>query len=162
MRAYTITPLSERFAKGYVVDDSTGCWVWRKGKNNHGYGMISEYSPDRTRNCMKLAHRVAYQLHVGSIPEGKVLDHLCRNPACCNPDHLEPVTQKVNLVRGVWPKKPLDACRNGHAMTGANLILAEYAGRGGRKGIKRVCRQCGRDKALRHYRKKTSAGDAHV
>jgi hypothetical protein len=74
----------------YVVDTLTGCWVWQRGVTALGYG------------CDKdgMAHRVYYERHKGPIPEGLYIDHLCRNPPCVNPDHLEPVTPAENIRRG--------------------------------------------------------------
>lgn len=74
----------------YTVDRETGCWIWRAGMGAAGYGM----------NNSRAAHRVMYERHKGPIPDGLVLDHLCRNPPCVNPDHLEPVTPGENTRRG--------------------------------------------------------------
>lgn len=71
------------------------CWVWTAARHGKGYGM---FSVDRKRKVR--AHRFAYEMMVGPIPEGLDLDHLCRNRACVNPEHLEPVTRSVNLKRG--------------------------------------------------------------
>lgn len=76
-------------AIGYDVTDS-GCWEWRGAKTWHGYGVY------RGRNT----HRIMFERVRGSLTKGLVLDHLCRNPPCMNPDHLEEVTHRVNLERG--------------------------------------------------------------
>lgn len=70
-----------------------GCWLWQGAKNAEGYGRI--YHLGR----LDYTHRVSYELANGPIPEGLDVDHLCRTPACCNPEHLEPVTRAVNLQR---------------------------------------------------------------
>ena len=77
----------------YVVDEN-GCWVWQFGKSPKGYGQT-------TRNgCYWAAHRLYYTQAKGPIPASLQLDHLCRNPSCVNPDHLEPVTHTENCRRG--------------------------------------------------------------
>lgn len=75
------------------VDKSGDCWEWTGGHHDHGYGAF--YLNGHKIN----AHRAAYQFTVGPIPDGLELDHLCVNPPCVNPDHLEPVTHAENLRR---------------------------------------------------------------
>lgn len=70
----------------------TPCWFWLGSKADNGYG---KYPGSGTG-----AHREMYKLMVGEIPSGLVLDHLCRNPICVRPSHLEPVTQRINVLRG--------------------------------------------------------------
>lgn len=72
----------------------TGCWIWVGRLNRNGYGRICLGGRE------PMAHRVSYELHVGPIPDGLVLDHLCRVRCCVNPFHLEPVTVQVNTLRG--------------------------------------------------------------
>lgn len=79
----------------YVVDQESDCWVWQGGLSN-GYGIQWDAA---ARTTVK-AHRRMYELHVGPIPKGLQIDHLCRNRACVNPAHLEPVTNRENTVRG--------------------------------------------------------------
>lgn len=78
----------------YKVDEGTGCWNWTGAVGAYGYG-ISYYHGHLTH-----AHRMAYQSRRGPIPKGMILDHLCRNKLCVNPDHLEPVSNAVNTQRG--------------------------------------------------------------
>lgn len=88
-----------RFATKIEHDPETGCWNWMGARDKHGYGRWG--SPNRK---VWFTHRFQYLASGGEIPEGYVLDHLCRNTSCCNPDHLEPVTQAENLRRGTrWP-----------------------------------------------------------
>lgn len=77
---------------------SSPCWIWRGGLNDHGYGRFRAKRGGAYINSR--AHRIAYWLIRGKLPRGKVLDHLCRNRACVNPDHLELVSQTVNARRG--------------------------------------------------------------
>jgi hypothetical protein len=68
------------------------CWPWLGAANNKGYGQV------RINGKAHYVHRLHYELHRGEIPKGQTLRHKCDNPICCNPDHLEPGTQKQNLV----------------------------------------------------------------
>lgn len=77
----------------YAVDPETGCWVWQRYRDRNGYGR------KHSKGTMCWAHRVYYEQFVGPIPEGLDLDHLCSNPPCVNPEHLEPVTRAENTRR---------------------------------------------------------------
>lgn len=90
-------------------DDPGACWLWTGCKNDTGYGYVRLRG---TRSLVRVT-RLAYVLCVGLIPDGLVLDHLCRNPACVNPNHLQPVSDSVNTNRGLaarWTGR----CRRGH------------------------------------------------
>lgn len=89
-------------------------------------------------------HRRVYEAHVGPIPKGLEIDHLCRNRACINLEHLEVVTHKVNMERGHWAKK--ETCSNGHPFTLENT----YTGWGNR----RKCRVCNNEISSRKYHEK--------
>jgi hypothetical protein len=78
-----------------VEHDENGCWVWQGSTSGKGYGYL------RVNGRSNYAHRVSYEAFVGPIPEGEVIDHLCRNARCCNPSHLEPVSTSVNVQRGL-------------------------------------------------------------
>lgn len=77
----------------YIEDPDTGCWLWQWGQNRQGYGKLH-------RDGQQLAHRWYYIQLRGPIPEGLVIDHLCLNKGCVNPDHMEPVTAAENALRG--------------------------------------------------------------
>ena len=115
------------------------CWIW-DGYLTHGYGYISI-------NKKKMrAHRAIYEYLVGPIPEGLELDHLCRNRACVNPNHLEPVTHAVNQRRGSYATKVI--CIKGHPLEGKNLSVTKSGGRS--------CKLCRRD-AQRRYKGRKAA-----
>lgn len=80
-------------ASGYVVNEISGCWLWQDSLNPAGYGRLF----DGERHLS--AHRVVYEQNKGPIPEGLELDHLCCNPRCVNPEHLEPVETAENVRR---------------------------------------------------------------
>ena len=136
-----MTTFEERFWNR--VDKGAGpdaCWPWTGGTTAKGHG-IAKCPPERLGGgAGTTAHRIAYMLLVGPIPDGMHLDHLCRNPPCCNPAHLEPVTHAENLRRGRQAQSERTECANGHAYDDANT--AWYT-KGPRAGTRR-CRACQR------------------
>lgn len=94
------------------------CWLWTAGKTlGYGYCWFTHHH--------LRAHRAAYELTVGPIPDGLELDHICRNKACVNPVHLEPVTHLENVRRGLKGQCPR-VCRNGHDLTNAVALPSGY------------------------------------
>lgn len=87
------------------VEKRDGCWPWQGAVAPNGYGLVNCLNHSGRRSTAG-AHRVAYELERGPIPDGLELDHLCRNSVCVNPAHLEPVTHQEN-VRRMW--EALDA-----------------------------------------------------
>lgn len=132
------TPLIERLLRRIQVEDD-GCWRWIGARKSDGYGQIREGGKHGAR---LLTHRVAYQHFVGPIADGLEIDHLCRNRACCNPEHLEAVTHKVNMARGEMYNGVKTHCKWGHEFTQENTKISSDG--------RRVCVQCLRARAQRY------------
>lgn len=138
-------PWEERVWK--YVNKTESCWLWIGTMDTRGYGQIQRSRKDR--DAIRLgrsvrAHRAVYEVIKGPIPEGLDLDHLCRVRHCVNPAHLEPVTRKVNILRGETLPAANAAkthCVNGHEFSVENTYLRQYS----KNGISRVCRRCGAD-----------------
>lgn len=127
--------------------DENGCWIWGAAKTN-GYGVIQH------SGRIQRAHRVAYEALIGPIPKGLELDHRCRNRACINPSHLEPVTSYVNIMRGE-SMSAIHArqthCKRGHEFTPENTYIRQ---RGHKK--ERFCRECSRLRDNERYRRNSA------
>lgn len=145
-RKQTVLPTrEERFwAK---VNKTEACWEWTASLHPSGYGQFM-YVGHRPR----AAHRVAYEWLRGPIPEGLVLDHLCRNRTCVNPDHLEPVTHRENILRGVGASARnvvKTRCDQGHPFDKANTYIDQRG--------RRTCRTCRREGLRRFYAKRKAS-----
>jgi len=123
---------------------SGACWFTSYRPNHYGYVRVDLGSKTVS------AHRAVYEAVVGPIPEGFQLDHLCRNRACVNPGHLEPVTGAENIRRGVSHHRSLAHCPAGHPYDTKNTMRRLETG-----GPARRCRQCHRlqDRNLYHARR---------
>ena len=127
----------EKVDKHGPMFNGSACWVWTAFKHPDGYGAFWAAAGKMVR-----AHRWVYANLEGPILEGLELDHLCRNRACVNPDHLEPVDHRVNVQRGLTSAlRPLgqigargSLCVNGHAYGVANIFVTSAG--------YRECRQC--------------------
>lgn len=86
------------------VNEETGCWEWRGAIKRDGYGYFRKPAKWYGRQEPVAVHRVMYELYVGDVDGGLQIDHLCRNRKCCNPSHLDVVTQTENLRRGEGTK----------------------------------------------------------
>jgi len=142
-------PAIDRFLE-HIAPGPNGCIEWTGGLNGVGYGQFyvgkkvpGTSSPGDTGKGY--AHRWSYEHYVGPIPAGLHIDHLCRNTKCVNPKHLEPVTIRENLLRGIGPSS-LHAkkthCPQGHEYAGDNLYTHPT------KSI-RYCRTCSKTRAQR-------------
>lgn len=122
------------------------CWEWSGYRQKYGYGRTSLHGK------RVLAHRAVYEMLRGPIPDALPLDHLCRNPPCCNPNHLEPVTHRVNILRGEAfsaTNARKTHCMRGHPLWGENLYVIPSTGG-------RVCRTCRRT-SQRAYKERQQA-----
>ena len=145
----TGAPAAERFWQKVTVTD--GCWIWTAHKNNKGYGTFAP-----KWNARVYAHRWSYEQAKGAIPDGLEIDHLCRNPACVNPDHLEAVTHRENILRSDAPtavNASKTHCSNGHPFDDENTyVRRDRAGRN--------CRTCNIERSKRRQEQVRKAAAA--
>jgi hypothetical protein len=127
------------------------CWEWAGARLPTGYGQFF------IDGHVRRAHRIAFERERGSIPQGMVLDHVCRNPPCVNPYHLDIVTQRENILRGEAPAAKnarAKMCIRGHDLTDTAITYNSPSGR-------RSCRLCRRLFDKRRYLSKKGKNNAH-
>jgi hypothetical protein len=140
-------PEHSRLLNNVIPEPNSGCWLWAGYADKLDYGILSVIRGDKWKHIY--AHRLSYELLRGPIPAGLDLDHKCRVHCCVNPDHLEPVTRKENLRRGMSYSPAANAargrkvsatmrsrqyCKRGHEYTAENTYTLGKSGR--------VCRIC--------------------
>lgn len=137
----SLSPISLRAFVGQIDTSAgpDGCWPWRGPLTRDGYGRFGRPA--------RLAHRLAYELMRRPIPEGFVIDHLCRNRRCVNPVHMEAVKQRENILRSPHTMPNRNAakthCPQGHPYSPENTYQTRT--RDGRR--RRECRACRRERA---------------
>lgn len=146
-----MSPLDRFFSK-IQLNNQTGCWEWTASKGK-GYARFNPSGKSLE------AHRWIYEELVGEIPTGLHIDHLCRLRHCVNPDHMEPVTNWENMMRGesiVAKRARQTHCSRGHLLAGENISLVYFNGK------HRRCLQChALRERQRRARVKTRLNNAH-
>lgn len=121
------------------------CWPWVGSSNKPSPKSLNDYGSFYFGKRNHKSYRISYMIHHGAIPDGMVIDHLCRNKSCVNPAHLEAVTNRENVLRGVGltaQNAKKSHCASGHPLSGENLAIIRHERNGGYEH--RYCRMCNR------------------
>lgn len=151
--AYEKGTPEERFWRKVMPEPMSGCWLWTGYSVPLGYGQFWDGSRHST------AHRFSYELHKGPVPAGLYIDHKCSNPYCCNPDHLDAVTQSENMLRASARGRLNNqntgrvVCHRGHALTPENTFVRQD----GRRRCRTCMRALGREADARRRAKAKAA-----
>lgn len=129
------------------IGDPDECWPWTGSKQRKGYGTVNRFKRQW------VAHRFAWEMMNGPIPEGMLVCHKCDNPPCCNPAHLFLGTNKENLMdcvaKGRHAETRKTHCKHGHAFTPDNILRFPGDVRIGR--LRRECRTCDHERGVRRW-----------
>lgn len=151
--ASVITPeVLDRFERYYKKRPGI-CWEWVGGRNNKGYGMF--YINKKNY----LAHRISYALAKGDPEETLVIDHLCSNPPCINPEHLEAVSHSENVLRGKNPaarNRRKTHCQYGHPFEGDNIVRQD------KRWNARSCKICNANIKRRSWERHKLRGNGNI
>jgi hypothetical protein len=136
--------IPERISSKIIPEPNSGCWLWLGAVDGKGYGRIKITGSRKNYPV----HRMLFELSNGSISPELVVDHKCRVRCCCNPQHLEAVTNKTNILRGTSPAATNAAkqiCVNGHSLDDAYIVR-----------FVRKCRSCQLSNMAAYYKRKTA------
>jgi len=125
------------------VDKTPGCWNWTAAKDRDGYGVWSVRQEGKLKQYR--VHRISLMQTHNGLDESLTVDHLCKNKACLNPEHLEQVTLAENIRRSTSFNGSKTHCNNGHEFTAENTYL--------RRGTHRSCKACHANNELQRYHK---------
>lgn len=144
LRREDVLHLKSKIQERLSIGGFDSCWEWKGTLNHDGYGIVFDGGKGRR------VSRVMWVLHRGSLDGDITIDHLCRNRACANPRHLQPVSNKENTLRGFGPtaeNSRKEQCASGHWLDGDNLIVTPEGWRRCRK-----CRRIQTREAMRRSR----------